>query len=82
MYMGDSTKVKVDFLGVVRLQLSIGNFLELQDVAYIPSIRRNLISMPILGRLGYSFLFGIGKIKLYRDSLLICIGVLCGSRDV
>ena len=53
--MGDNTKVQVDFLGVVRLQLNIGNFLELQDV-YIPSIKRNLLSVPILDRLGYSFL--------------------------
>ena len=29
VYMRDSTSVKVDFLGVVRLQLSIGFFLEL-----------------------------------------------------
>ena len=29
MYMGDGTTVKVDFLEVIRLQLSIGNFLEL-----------------------------------------------------
>ena len=29
VYMRDGTKVKVDFLGVVRLQLSIGIFLEL-----------------------------------------------------
>ena len=43
VYMGDSTKIQVDFLGVVRLQLSTGNFLELSDVAYIPLIRRNLI---------------------------------------
>ena len=48
-------------------------------MAYIPSIRRNLISIPILDRLGYSFLFGTGKVKLYRDSLLIGTGVLCGS---
>ena len=34
--IGDSTKVQVYFMGVVRLQLSIGNFLELQKVAYIP----------------------------------------------
>ena len=46
--MGDDIKVQVDFLGVVRLQLNKGNFLELQDVAYIPLIRRNLISVPIL----------------------------------
>ena len=43
VYMGDGTRVQVDFLGVVRLQLSIGIFLELRDVAYIPSIRRILI---------------------------------------
>ena len=51
MYMGDGTKVQVDFLRVVRLLLSTEIFLELQDVAYIPSIRRNLISVPILNRL-------------------------------
>ena len=48
-------------------------------MAYIPSIRKNLISVPILDRLGYSFLFGTRKVKLYRDSLLIDTRVLCGS---
>ena len=48
-------------------------------MAYIPSIRRNLISVPILARLRYSFLFGTRKVKLYRYSLLIDTGVLCGS---
>ena len=57
VYMGNGIRVQVDFLGVVRLQLSTRNFLELQDVAYIPSIRRMLILVPILDRLGYSFLF-------------------------
>ena len=65
MYMGDGTRVQVDFLKVVRLQLSTGNFLEFQDVAYIPSIKRNLISVVILDRVRYSFVFGIGKVKLY-----------------
>ena len=77
--MGDGTKVQIDFLGVVRLQLSIGNFLELQDVVYIPSIRRNLILIFNLDRLGYSFLVRTRKVKLYRDSLLIGTRVLCGS---
>ena len=48
VYMGDGIRVQIDFLGVVRLQLSIEIFLELQDVAYIPSIKRNLISVPFL----------------------------------
>ena len=46
---------------------------------YIPSIKRNLISISILDRLAYSFLFGTGKVKLYRDLLLIGTKVLYGS---
>ena len=38
-----------------------------------------MILVPILDRLGYSFIFGSGKVKLYRDSLLISTGVLYGS---
>ena len=57
--MEDGTRVQANFLGVFKLQLSIGNFLELQDVTYIPSTMRNFISIPILDRLGYSFLFWI-----------------------
>ena len=48
-------------------------------MVYIPSIRRNLISILILDKLGYSFLFGTGKVKLYQDSLLIGNGILCES---
>ena len=51
VYMGDDIIVQAVFLGVVILHLSTRNFLELQDLAYIPSIRRNLISVPILDRL-------------------------------
>ena len=46
-------------------------------MVYIPSIRRNLIYVPILDKLGYSFLFGTRKFELYRDSLLISNGMLC-----
>ena len=48
-------------------------------MAYIPLIRRNLISVLILDRLRYSVHFLIGKVKLYRDSLLIGTRALCGS---
>ena len=66
--MGDDTRVKVVFLRVVRLHLStifFFIFFELKNVAFIPSIRRNLIFVPILDRFGYSFLFGTGKVNLY-----------------
>ena len=65
MFMGDGTRVQVAFSGVFILHLStniiIIIIIELKKVVFIPSIRRNLISIPILDRLGYSFLFGTGK---------------------
>ena len=61
------------------MQLSIGNFLEFHDVAYIPSNMRILLSSHILDKLGYSFLFDTEKVKLYQDSLLIGTGVLYGN---
>ena len=63
MHMGDRTRVQVDFLGVVRLQLNKRIFLELQDMVYITLIRRNLISVPILDRHGYSFLLELEKLN-------------------
>ena len=48
-------------------------------MVYIPLIKKNLISVLILDSLGYSFLFGSRKVKLYRESLLIGNGILCGS---
>ena len=51
----------------------------MQAVTFMLLIKRNLISVPILDRLGYNFLFGIGKDKLYQDSLLIGTRVRCGN---
>ena len=48
-------------------------------MADISSIRRNLISLPILDGLGCSFLFGSRKVKLYLDYLFIGNGKLCGG---
>ena len=61
--MRDNIRVQIDFLGVVRLQLSTRIFLELQDVVYISSIKRNLISVPILDRFGCSFLSELEKLN-------------------
>ena len=77
--MGDGTRTEVVFVGTIKLKLTTDHFLELHEVAYIPSIRRNLIFVSILDGTGYSFLFGNGKATLYRDSVLIGNGILCGN---
>lgn len=45
--------------------------MELRDVAYVPSIIRNLISVSILDRCGFTFHFGNGHVSLYCNSLLV-----------
>ncbi|KAL6350396.1 hypothetical protein AAG906_004347 [Vitis piasezkii] len=79
VYMGDGSKVKVEFFGMIKLRLATESFLLLHDVAYIPSLRRNLISISILDRQGYSFHFRGGKLDIFNNSVLIGNGVLFGN---
>lgn len=74
--MGNGVKVRVEHVGVVRLPLSSGHVLELRDVAYVPSIRRNLISVSVLDQCGYTFHFGNGHVSLYCNCLLVGSGTL------
>ncbi|RVW78353.1 Retrovirus-related Pol polyprotein from transposon TNT 1-94 [Vitis vinifera] len=79
VYMGDGSKVKVEFFGMIKLKLIIESFLLLHNVAFIPSLRRNLISVSSLDRHGYSFHFGGGKVDIFCNSVLIGNGVLFGN---
>ena len=79
VYMGNGSKVKVEFFGMIKLRLATESFLLLHDVAYIPSLRRNLIFVSVLDRRGYSFNFGGRKVDIFSDSVLNGNGVLFGS---
>ena len=69
MFMGNDTKVQVVSLGIVRLHLNtFFFFFFLQNVAFIPSIIINLIYVPILDRLEYSFLLELENL-LYIETL-------------
>ncbi|RVW16023.1 Retrovirus-related Pol polyprotein from transposon TNT 1-94 [Vitis vinifera] len=79
VYMGNGSKVKVEFFGMIKLRLATESFLLLHDVAYIPSLRRNLIFVFVLDRHSYSFHFGGGKVDIFSNSVLIGNGVLFGN---
>ena len=64
---------------MIKLRLATESFLLLHDVAYIPSLRRNLIFVFVLDRHGYSFHFGGGKVDIFSNSVLIGNGVLFGN---
>ena len=79
VYMGDRSKVKVEFFGTIKLRLITLSFLLLHNVAFIPSLRRNLIPVSILDRQGYTFHFGGGKVDIFSNSVLIGNVVLFGN---
>ena len=52
VYMDLSSRVKVDIVRIIKLKLAIGYVLELQEVSYMSSIRRNLLSIYFLDNQG------------------------------
>ena len=61
IYMGNNTYCDVLGIGSVRVPLLGGNTLVLTDVLYAPTIRRNLISIPLLTQKGFEVRFKGGK---------------------
>ena len=74
--MGDTSKVAAEAVGVVTLHFSEGKELVLEDCLYVPSVRRNLNSIPSLACNGYSALFNINSIFVKYDVNVICVGTL------
>ena len=79
VYMDNGSKVKVEFFGMIKLRLTTESFLLLHNVAYIPSLRRNLIFVSILDRQGYTFHFGGGKMDIFSNLVLIGTAILFGK---
>ena len=55
--MGNGASVKVLGIGTYKLDLRDGRTLLLHDVLYAPEIQRNLLSLLVLLRLGFRFVF-------------------------
>ena len=55
--MGNATKVAAVAVGDYYLNFGRDKYLSLKDYLYVPSIRRNLISVSSLVKDGYSVLF-------------------------
>jgi hypothetical protein len=74
--VGDGARVPVLEIGVVSLLLPYGHNLILKDAVYVPSMRRNLISVSALDKSGNTFNFGNGKLVVCFKSTAVCSGIL------
>uniref|UniRef100_A0A2N9EFV4 Retrovirus-related Pol polyprotein from transposon TNT 1-94-like beta-barrel domain-containing protein n=1 Tax=Fagus sylvatica TaxID=28930 RepID=A0A2N9EFV4_FAGSY len=66
VYMDNGEKALVEFIGVVNLPLASGGALVLDDVVYVPSLRRSLISVSKLDSSGFVFHFAMIWILLHE----------------
>ena len=76
LWMGDTTKVAAVAVGVVTLHFSKGKQLVLDDCLYVPSVRRNQISIPSLACNEYSTLFNKKFIFVKYCVDVICVGTV------
>ncbi|TXG53842.1 hypothetical protein EZV62_019098 [Acer yangbiense] len=81
VFIGNREKALVQFIRVVRLPLSLGKFLDLVDVAFVPSLRHNLISISRLDISGYRFEFINKGFVLYHGSFLSGSSSLCDDKS-
>ncbi|KAD3641560.1 hypothetical protein E3N88_30784 [Mikania micrantha] len=76
VHLGDNRPCQVKGLGTVSFKLSNGSLIELQEVRYIPELKRNLISLGMFESNGYHVAMKDGKVKVIKGSMV----VLTGSR--
>ncbi|CAL9015427.1 unnamed protein product [Prunus brigantina] len=71
VFVGNGEKVQVDFIGVVRIELIFGFVLELEDVVYVPTMRKNLISVARLVKSKFTLNFDDFGCSIFRNKELV-----------
>src|SRR5204863_9576905 len=68
IYVGNGNRAAVEAIGVFRIPLCTGMYLDLEETFVVPSFRRNLISISSLDLSGYSGSFGNGRFSISLNS--------------
>ena len=76
IFVGDDKKVEVEAIMIFRLLLKSSNYLDLNETFVVPSFRRNLVSISVLDKFGYSCSFENNKFSLLHNSNLVGTGSL------
>ena len=79
IYSGNRMCLKVEGVGTFRLILKNGYVLDLNNVFYVPSFSKNLISISKLLVVGYGFLFENSILSIFKHKVHIGGGTLVDS---
>lgn len=79
VYMGNSSSSEVLNKGNILLKLTSGKILTLNNILYVPVLRRNLISGVLLNKAGIKIIFEFDKIILFHNGNYVRKGYLSGG---
>ncbi|GKC36843.1 zinc finger, CCHC-type containing protein [Tanacetum coccineum] len=79
--LGDNRTCTIKETGKVKIQLHNGSSFILEDVKYVPGLRRSLISLGTLKKEGYTVKMQMGRIKVIKGSKQVGLKQL-GSKQV
>ncbi|GJS99864.1 retrovirus-related pol polyprotein from transposon TNT 1-94 [Tanacetum coccineum] len=66
-------------IGKVRVQMKDSSSVVLENVRYIPELKRNLISLGTLDRESYTVKLRNGRVKVIKGSLMVLSGIMKGN---
>eukprot|EP00253_Pinus_taeda_P006779 PITA_06779 len=64
--LGDNATYSVKGVGNVTLQLNQGNTIHLQEVLYVPDLKKNLVSISAIEDKGFKVAFIDGKVRVWK----------------
>ena len=66
--LGDNATYPVKGTGTVTLHLNKGQVLNLQDVLYVPDLKKNLVSISAMEDKGFKVAFIDGKVGIWKKN--------------
>lgn len=79
--LGDNHRCKVEGVGTIRMKTHNESYVTLTNVKYVPTLRKNLISLGYLESKGYTFSAKAdsGELKVSQGNLVVLKGTRMGS---
>ncbi|CAL9020349.1 unnamed protein product [Prunus brigantina] len=71
VFVGNGEKVQVEFIGTVSIELDFGFVLELDEVVYIPSMKKSLISVTRLVQSKFNLNFDGTGCSIFKNKELV-----------
>ena len=72
--MGNDSSCRVVGRGSIRLKMFDGMIRELRDVRHVPDLKRNLISLGMLDKIGCLVKLESGTLKVLKGSMVVMKG--------